>query len=505
MSSTTANNKRIAKNTIALYIRMLVILAVNLYTSRVVLEQLGVEDFGIYNLVGGVVSALTILTNSLSSACSRFINYEQGTGNISKLKSIVSTSFNIQIILSVVVILLLESFGIWFLNNHLSIPSHRLEAANWVLQFSIATFVVRLIIVPLNSLIISHEKMSVYAYLSVVDVVMQLLVVYLLNVSSMDKLVLYSFLMMLVPVILFFIYLAYCKIQFEECCHYLKFERDIFKEMAGFAGWNFVGVTAGVLRNQGIDIIINLFFGVVLNASRGIATQVSTAVSRFSSGFTTAINPQITKSYAAGDIARTQFLIHQGSRFSFYLMMCIVIPLFLEMDIILRIWLKTVPQYAVIFSQLIVIENLLACLSHPLITALLATGRIKKYQLLVGFFNILNFPISYLLLYLGFQPYITYIVMIFIEFGCLYFRLYMIRENIGIKITPYFRNVFLNVILVTIFALIFPSVCVLLLSEGMARLSITIVISIISSMLFICVIGLNKQERNAIINRVIKK
>lgn len=505
MSDNSASNRRIARNTLMLYIRMFLLMAVSLYTSRIVLEHLGIEDYGVYNLVGGVVSALSILTQSLSGACSRFINFEQGTGNLAKLKSIVSISFNIQILLSLGVVLLLETFGVWFLNNHLSIPIHRLEAANWVLQFTIITFVVRLIIVPLNALIISHERMGVYAYLSIIDVVMQLLIVYLLQISSFDKLVLYGFLMMLVPIVLFFIYLGYCKSKFQECNYSIKFERDIFKEMVGFAGWNFVGVTAGVLRNQGIDIIVNLFYGVVLNASRGIASQVSSAVSRLSSGFTTAINPQITKTYASGDIGRMQFLIHQGSRFSFYLMMCIVIPLVLEMNIVLRLWLKTVPEYAVIFSQLIILETLIACLSQSLITALLATGQIKKYQLLVGLFNVINFPISYLLLYLGFQPFITYIVMMVIEFGCLYLRLYMIRAIIGIAIAPYFKNVLLNIMAVSTLSLILPIICIWVLPEGVVRLITTFCVSIISSLTIICFVGLNKQERNIIINKILHR
>lgn len=503
--SQAENNKRIAKNTALLYVRMILITIVTLYTSRIVLEQLGVEDFGIYNLVGGMVSALSILTQSLSGACSRFINFEQGTGNKDKLKSIVSTSFNIQIILSIVVILLLESLGGWFLNTHLSIPPSRLIAANWVLQFTIATFAIRLIIVPLNALIISHERMNVYAYLSIIDVTMQLIIVFLLQKSPFDRLVFYGFMMMVVPIIVFISYLIYCKRNFEECCYTARFEKTIYKEMIGFAGWNFVGVTAGVLRNQGIDIIVNLFFGVVLNAARGIANQVSTAITRFASSFMTAINPQITKSFAAGDYARLQFLVHQGSRFSYYLFLFMSVPIILEMDFILQIWLKTVPEYASIFSRLMVVEAMVACLSNTMITAMLATGKIKRYQLTVGLLNLLNFPISYALLKFGVQPYITYVVMIILEFCCLYFRLYMMKVKIGISISAYIEGVLINIFVVTIIATLPPLSIFYILPESFLRLCVIIASSLLSSAISIYFVGLKKNERELILSKILKR
>lgn len=330
-------------------------MAVTLYTSRVVLQQLGVEDFGVYNVVGGLVSTFSILTNSLSGACSRFINFELGTGNFQKLKSIVSTSFNIQIYLSIAVLIALESLGPWFLNNYMEIPSGRLGAANWVLQFTIAMFVVKLIMVPLNALIVSHERMSAYAYFSIIEVVLQLLIVFLLGVSDADKLILYSFLMFVVSIIVVGLYLFYCLSQFKECTYSIRVDTAELKKMSGFAGWNFFGTTAGVLRNQGIDIIVNMFFGVVLNAARGVANQVNTALGKFISSFMTALNPQITHSYASGDIGRMEFLVFQGSRFSYYLMLFLTVPVVCEMDYILHLWLKTVPESAVfVFSDAVV-------------------------------------------------------------------------------------------------------------------------------------------------------
>lgn len=502
---TSVNNRRIAKNTVMLYIRMILIMVVTLYTSRIVLEQLGVEDFGIYSLVGGLVSSVSLLTTSLSGACSRFINYEQGTGNMPKLRSIVSTSFNIQILLAILVIIALESVAVWFLNSHLSIPPVRLYAANWVLQFAIATFAIRLIIVPLDALIISHEKMNVYAYLSIFDVTMQLLVAYLLPITTFDKLIFYSFLLMVVPLVVFFIYLAYCKRSFEECHYTPRLDRTVFKEMLGFAGWNFVGTTASVLRNQGIDIITNIFFGVILNAARGIANQVSNAITKFSSSFTIAIAPQITKSYAAGDIQRLHFLINQGSRFSYYLMLCLAIPLLFEMDIILNLWLKNVPEYAVVFSRFMVIETLVAGLSHTLMRALLATGKIKTYQLVVGGLNILNFPISYVLLYCGAQPYCTYIVMIAIECVCMYFRLYMVRRIIGIPIMPFVTTVLANISFVSAVAVILPLTCYKLMDECAVRLITVLAVSLLSCFVTIYYIGLKREERYQIIHKILKR
>lgn len=501
-SNYSNNNKRIAKNTLMLYIRMFLMMAVTLYTSRVVLQQLGVEDFGVYNVVGGLVSTFSILTNSLSGACSRFINFELGTGNFQKLKSIVSTSFNIQIYLSIAVLIALESLGPWFLNNYMEIPSGRLVAANWVLQFTIAMFVVKLIMVPLNALIVSHERMSAYAYFSIIEVVLQLLIVFLLWVSDSDKLILYSFLMFVVSIVVFGLYLFYCLSQFKECTYSIRVDTAELKKMSGFAGWNFLGTTAGVLRNQGIDIIVNMFFGVVLNAARGVANQVNTALGKFISSFMTALNPQITHSYASGDIGRMEFLVFQGSRFSYYLMLFLTVPVVLEMDYILHLWLKTVPESAVLFSQMQLLIALVGCLSQTMVMALLATGNIRNYQLLVGGISLLCFPVAYVFLYCGFSAYVTYIVLFFSELGCLFARSYMMKKLIGVKIGKFIRQVVVKVVFVSIAACVFPIAVILLKDESFGRFVISILVSMSSCLISIYYLGLNKEERNFLLNKV---
>ena len=506
MSDNSANNKRIAKNTLMLYIRMFLMMAITLYTSRVILEALGVEDFGIYNVVGGIVVSFSILTNALSGAATRFITFGLGKGDLEKLKDIFSTSVNIQIYLSFIIVILTEIIGVWFLNTQMNIPQERMEAANWVFQFSILTFAIKLINVPYNALIIAHERMSFYAYVSILEVVLQLGIVYLLVLTPNDKLTAYGFLTMLVSICIFIIYFIFCRIKFSECRYTVRFNPKTFKEMAGFAGWNFIGNAAGILRNNGVDIIVNLFYGVSLNAARGIATQVNTAVTKFIQNFMTAMNPQITKSYAQGDLSRTHFLIIQGSRYSYFLMLFLILPLVLEMNTVLHLWLTVVPEHTVCFSQLQLFLSLFTILSQTMITALLATGHIKKYQIIVGFCALLNFPISLLFLYFGFPAYITYVVAIIIEIGCLYARLKMSKKLLNLDTSRFFKEVVANALFTTIIACLIPICLILIIKEqSYTRLVLTILISFLSTAITIYFVGLNKKERMFINNTIIQK
>ena len=311
MTDTSANNKRIAKNTLLLYFRMLFMMAVSLYTSRVVLNALGVEDFGIYNVVGGVVAMFSMLSGSLSAAITRFITYELGKGNQENLKKIFSSSVTIQIGLAILIIVVAEAIGVWFLNMKMNIPDVRITAANWVFQFSILTFAVNLISVPYNASIIAHERMSAFAYISILEAIGKLAIVFLIVISPMDKLIFYAILMCAVALIVRLAYGVYCKRHFEECTYHFIFDRDLLKHMFGFAGWNFIGATSAVLRDQGGNVVINLFCGPAANAARGIAFQVNNAISGFVTNFMTALNPQITKSYAAGDRKYMMTLIFQ--------------------------------------------------------------------------------------------------------------------------------------------------------------------------------------------------
>lgn len=368
MSTNNDNNKRIAKNTMLLYVRMLFTMAVTLYTSRILLNELGVEDFGIYNVVGGIVTMFSLLSGSLSASISRFITFELGQENVAKLKTIFSTSVNIQIILSLIIIFIAEIIGVWFLNAKMNIPAERMEAANWVLQCSILTFAVNLISVPYNASIIAHEKMSAFAYISILEVTLKLLVCYCLYISLFDKLISYAVLLLTISIIIRFVYGVYCKRHFDECRYHLILDKELFKRMANFAGWNFFGNGAYLLNTQGINILMNLFFGTTVNAARGIATQVESAVQAFVGNFTTALNPQITKNYAKGNKEYLFELICRGAKYSYFLMFFFVVPIVVETPYILKLWLKIVPDYAVVFTRLTLASSLLLVLGNTLVT-----------------------------------------------------------------------------------------------------------------------------------------
>lgn len=489
MPNTSTNNKRIAKNTLLLYFRMLLIMAVSLYTSRVVLNTLGVEDFGIYNVVGGVVAMFSVISGSLSSAISRFITYELGKGNRQRLKVIFSSAITIQLALALLIGILAEIGGVWFLNAKMNIPPDRLEAANWVLQCSIITFMVNLISIPYNAAIIAHERMKAFAYVSILEVTLKLLVVFTLYIALFDKLKTYAMLLVTVAVIIRFVYGYYCKRHFEECTYRFVFNRKVLKEMTNFAGWNFIGSSSAVLRDQGVNIALNLFWGPPINAARGIAFQVSTAINSFVVNFMTALNPQITKSYATGDHNYMMLLIFQGARFAFYLLLILSLPVILNTHYILALWLKLVPEHTVRFVQLILIFALSESISQPLITAQLATGNIRNYQIVVGGLQMLNLPISYILLRFGYPPEMTIVVAICISQCCLSARLYMLQRMIGLKVRIYLKSVYFNVLMVSIGAAVVPLIAVQCLLESFVSFVLLCSITVISTLVSIFYIG----------------
>lgn len=379
MTQNASDNKRIAKNTLLLYIRTILIMLVSLYTSRVVLNTLGVEDYGIYQAVGGVVAMFSVISGALSNSISRFITFGLGRGDLDNLNRVFCTSINIQILISVIVLLLCEAVGVWFLNYKMNIPVDRLPAANWVLQSSLITFVLGLLSTPFNASIIAHEHMNAFAYISILEAVLKLIIIYALCISPYDKLISYSILLVIVSAIIRFIYGLYCRKHFSECKYRFIYDKPIFREMVGFAGWNFFTNAAYIFNTQGISILINIYFGVALNAARGIATQVDAAVRQFVDNFSMAVNPQITKSYASGDIERMNYLICKGARFSFFLLFLFCLPVIVETNYILSIWLKTVPNYTVAFVRLAFVGSLITCLGTTGYTACMATGKIRNY------------------------------------------------------------------------------------------------------------------------------
>uniref|UniRef100_UPI004028862A lipopolysaccharide biosynthesis protein n=1 Tax=Bacteroides uniformis TaxID=820 RepID=UPI004028862A len=498
------NNKRIAKNTILLYMRMLVLMLISLYTSRVILRTLGVEDYGIYNVVGGVIAMFSILSRSISSAISRFITFELGREDFDKLKKIFSTSVTIQIGIAIVIFILTESIGVWFLNTHLNISPERLVAANWVLQCSIATFIIDLISIPYNAAIIAHEDMKAFAYISLFEATAKLIVVLVLQSVLFDKLIVYSLLLLFVSFLVRITYGIYCKRYFQECRYEFVFDKPLLKEMTSFSVWNFIGTTSAILKGQGVNIAINIFCGPAVNAARGLAAQINNQVRGFATNFMTALNPQITKSYASGQRESMMTLIVQGGRFSYYILLIIALPIIIKADIILSLWLKEVPEHTVLFVQLALIEAIIDSISGPLITAMMATGKIRNYQITVGGIQMMSFPLSYYSLYLGFFPEVTMIIAILISISCLFARLIMLKRMIGMPLGIYVKNVLLNLALVSSLSCILPLLLNRSLEPSIASTISICLVCTASTVLVILYIGCTTKERAFVFQKINK-
>lgn len=502
-NQTSDNNKRIAKNTLLLYVRMLFTMAVSLFTSRVILNTLGVEDYGINNVVGGIVTMFSVLSGSLSSSISRFITFELGKGNIERLKTIFSTGVNIQLGMSVLIIIIAEAVGIWFLNTKMNIPTDRMVAANWVFQCAILTFVLNLLSVPYNAAIIAHEKMSAFAYISVVEVSLKLIIVYMLMISPFDRLETYAVLLLLVGAVIRFIYGYYCKRHFEECTYHFVFDKPVLKEMTGFAGWNFLGNGAYMLNTQGVNILMNLYFGVAVNAARGIATQVDAALKQFVNNFTTAVNPQITKSYAQGDLDYMHKLVCRSAKFSAFLMMFFAVPIILETNTILTIWLKTVPDYAVIFLQWIIISSFMdTVLANSLVTSMFATGKIKRYQIIVTTVGCLVFPLSWIAFKLGFEPQVGYILYFIIYTILLFVRLYLLKDMVKLPVMMYIREVLYKLAPIIVVGFAIPGILILTMDAGWLRLILVCLLSVLVTAVSEYFIGLSNKEKNFVAEKI---
>ena len=440
------NNKRIAKNAALLYFRMLITMLVSLFTVRIVLDVLGVVDYGIYNVVAGVVTMFSFLSGTMASASQRFFAYEIGSDNILKLRKIFSVTFTIYVLIALVVLLLTETIGLWFLNHKMVLPEDRIEAANWVYQFAILSFVLTIMAIPYQAVIIAREKMKIYAYVSIIEVTLKLLIVLLLLLFSIDKLKLYSVLMFISAGIVAFIYRSYCKNKFNEATYSFSNDKELYREILSYSGWNILGSLSVVFKNQGVNILLNLFFNPAINAARGIAFQINAILLNFSNSFYTAVRPQITKSYASGDTLYMRNLVFQSSKFAFFLMMILTIPLLLETKFVLTLWLKELPDYVVVFSQLVMINSLIEVMNMPLVSAIQATGRMKLYQTTISVLLLMNLPISYFFLKLGFAPESTMIISILISIISFIPRLIICQKIAFIPAFLYAKDVVLRVI-----------------------------------------------------------
>lgn len=489
------NNKRIAKNTILLYVRMLILMLISLYTSRVNLQALGVSDFGIYNVVGGVVAMFSLLSGSLSAATSRFITFELGKGDKEKLKKVFSSTVTIQLILILIIVILLESVGLWLLNNKMIIPANRMVAANWLFQFSILSFAVNLWSVPYNAAIVAHEKMSAFAYISIFEAGAKLTIAFLIVRNPFDRLIYFGLLILIVSLIIRFLYNMYCKKHFEECHYIFIWDKSILKEIFGFAGWNFIGASAVVLKDAGGNVLLNMFFGPIVNAARGIAMQVNGAVYGFVSNFTMALNPQITKNYASGNFEYMMKLVFQGARLSYYILLFICLPILVSTQYILELWLGQVPEHASDFVRLVLLYTMSESLASTLITATLATGQIKRYQILVGGCQLLNLPVSYLLLRLGLGPNIIFIVAIGFSIVGELVRIILLRKLIHLSARQFLFKVYFNVLAVTIVAAAFPLILQHYMSNGFWTFILLSGLCVLCCVGAILYVGCNKDER----------
>lgn len=503
MQETSANNKRIAKNTLLLYLRMLILMVISLYTSRVILNALGVEDYGIYNVVGGVVTMFSLLSTSLSSSISRFLTFELGRGNLEKLKSTFSTSIIIQSILALIIILLAETVGLWFVNTKLVIPTERMLAANYAYQFSILAFAINLINIPYNALIIAHERMSAFAYISIAEGVIKLTLALLIIGSTFDRLIFFSAGMAILSLILFLLYWLYCKRHFEECSFTLIYNHNLLKDMFGFAGWNFIGAASGILRDQGANILINMFCGPSVNTARALSLKVSATIGGFVQNFMTALNPQITKSYANDEKEYMTLLLVQGSRLSYYMLLILSLPIFLNTNWLLLLWLGKVPEHTAAFVQLMLLFNMMEAISYPLITAMLATGKIRNYQIVVGGLQFINLPLIYAFLYSGCSPESVIVVAIFLGQICFFARLYMLKKMIGLPVRRFVKDVYLNVIIVSLISALLPIYLKFILDESFLTFILTSVLSFLCSALSILYVGCTNRERNLIYSKAL--
>ena len=476
-------------------------MVITLYTSRVVLDVLGVDDYGIYNIVGGVVVSMQFVTNTLASSIQRFFSYELGLRDVGSPNKIYSMGINIIILYIVIVVILLETVGLWFLNHVLTIPTERLFAANVAYQFSIITFCIGLLRIPFHAMIISHEKMSVYALLSISDALLKLLLVFLLQLFS-DKLITYAILVSAVSLLVNVCYHLSCKHFFAETCKY-KFEKDrpLFKKMFSFSGWTLLGGVTGMAAHEGPNYMMNIFYGVRINAAMGIAKQVSSAVNNFTANFQVAFNPQIVKTYAGNDTDNMMKLIYNTSLLSFYLMIVIAIPLCFFADSVFDLWLVDVPDFAVQFSVILMINQMIAAIGSPLWMVVHATGVIKKYQIWISIINILILPAVWVVLKIGLPvQWVLYVIMLS-SMAMLIYRVAFLKRVINFDVPMYLKNVILKGIYVSFLCIVVP----FLLSMMDATVWVDILF-LVFSVAYCCIIvlfvGINREERNLVFNKV---
>lgn len=499
--------KRLTKNTLFLYIRSFVVMLVSLYTTRVILSNLGLDDYGIYNVISSFVTMFSFVSSSLSVTISRFFSIELGQDNHINIKKVYSSSLITLGIIASCLAVIVELIGVPFLNLKMNIPPERIYAANWVLQFSIITLVISVFSIAYDALIVSYEKMSAYAYISILDVALKLLIAYLIAISPGDKLIIYSFLLMLQAVIIRVVYGVYCRYKFEHCRFEPgSFDKFLIKQITTLSGWDVLGAASNIIKSSGINILFNLFLGPISNAANGISDQVRSALWKFSGGFLTALRPQIVKAYSADERKYLFNLIDRGTKFSSFLFIIMAVPIIIEINYILNLWLDEVPQYTAGFVVLVIVltigEGTLAYAGNA---AMMATGKIRLNQMVAAVLQLLNLPIAYFVLRSGCSPFIVYVASICIANALCVVRTKILNRLVGYSIKDFYLTVYFPIYIVFALSLLIPYLLHLYLEAGILRLILVSIIGVIWSLLVIVFLGCNKIERSLILDFIRKK
>jgi O-antigen/teichoic acid export membrane protein len=490
----TTNTARIAKNTLVLYVRQILIMLVSLYTVRVVLNTLGAEDYGIYNVVAGMVVLFSFLNGAMTSATQRFLNYALGENNIEQARDIFSISFIIHAMMALVVAFISETIGLWFFCTHINIPSERWKAALVIYQISIITTGINILRVPYNAVVIAYEKMSFFATASIIENILKFVAAFLLTVILYDSLIVYAFLICIIGTIMFFIYKFYCNRNFKAANFWHCNNKDIYQKLIGFSGWSVFGSVANMSSSHGTNVLINMFSTVTVNAAMGIAAQINAAVYQFVGNFQTAFNPQIIKSYANKDYDYFMRLIFRTSKISFVLLFFFALPLYINIEFVLEVWLKTIPDYTVVFTRLILVFSLVDAVSGPLWMSIQATGNIKKYQLIVSCFIFANLPLSFLFLRLGCSPIWVLIVKIMLNVATLIWRMFFLQKHINLPVTGFLYDVIIPIMIITIISTMI-TLHVHKQFNGLKSLICSGGTSAICTACLVYLFGINRQEK----------
>ena len=504
-TDTISSNKRIAKNTMALYFRTFITMIVSLYTSRIMLQALGVDNYGINNVVGGIVAMSSLITGAVTQAITRFITYAIGEGDTHRMRVVFSTSVNVMIVFSLIAVIALEIIGVWFLATQADIPDGRMTAAHWVLHCSIVTLVLNLISQPYNATIIAHEQMSIYAYMSIVEVTLKLAVCFVIRAFEGDRLILLALLGIGISLGMRLFYSWYCSKHFDESKYNFRlFDKSFFKEMTHFTGWYLIGNGVWVLNTQGLNMLINVFFGVVFNAARGISLSVTSAITKFVNSFTVAFIPQITKSYASGDKDRVFFLVFQGTKLTWFLIFIFIVPVFWEADTLLKLWLVDPPEYASLFLRFGLFESWSIIISFALHNTILASGQLKRVQLRIATFTSLIFPVTWLCFKLGAPAWSSYVVFILINTSSKGFTLVELKRIMEFPVKRFLELCVLRCAIVTMLAFSLPGLLVFFIPQSLIRFIIVAPVAILWTLLCDYFIGLNNDEKKLVISLVKK-